>query len=265
MKQLLRRFVQLLLPARCSACQRTGPDAICEQCSRELELVIPRYCMKCGRRRSTEYSSPDCAECHGLDIGVARSRSGYIYNELGRTLLADFKFNGNLAVGQELAERVLARIPTRAPRLFDEPGLVLDAILPVPLHPRRRRERRFNQSELLSRMLADHMRLPMRTDLLVRSRETETQVGLTQAQRRSNVSGAFDVSPRWQRRLTGQRFIVVDDLMTTGSTLAACARALRRRGADAVYGLTLFSTNPLVHPADRLAEDDFHNVPPPLI
>ena len=100
--RLMRRLVQFLLPARCAACQTTGPDVICESCRKQLETVIPAYCLHCGRRRQTEYNSPDGAECHGEDIGVTRSRSAYIYNEIGRKLLADFKFNGNHGVGQEL-------------------------------------------------------------------------------------------------------------------------------------------------------------------
>ena len=264
MQRFMRRMVQLLFPTRCASCQKTGPDLICEVCAAGLETVIPLYCLHCGRRRQTSYNSPDCAQCHGLDIGVARSRSGFLYNEMGRSLLAEFKFNGNLGVGQELSELILSRIPVRAPRIFDVPGLVIDAILPVPLHSRRRRERRFNQSELLARMLADHMRLPMRTDLLIRSRETQTQVGLTEAQRRSNVQGAFDVHERFRGQLTGKRFIVVDDLQTTGSTLASCARALRRRGAADTYGLTLFSTIPEIrHGKSGSADDGL--VPPPLL
>jgi ComF family protein len=265
MQKFMRRLVQLIFPARCAGCQKTGPDLVCEECAARLETVIPRYCMNCGRQRLTAFASPDCAECHGRDIGVNRSRSAFLYNEMGRKLLAEFKFNGNLGVGQELSELILARIPARPARIFDRPGLRMDAILPVPLHPLRRRERRFNQSELLARLLSDHTKLPMRTDLLIRSKETGTQVGLTEAQRRANVQGAFDVPERFHGTLTGKRFIVVDDLMTTGSTLASCARALRRRGAGEVFGLTLFSTIPESRSGAPVEPQDPDIVPPPLL
>lgn len=263
MRGLLRRFIQLLLPARCAGCQRTGPDAICQECAAGLEHVRPHYCRHCGRRRRTGYDSPDCAECHGRDIGIELGRSALVYNETGRGLLADFKFNGNMAAGQELFELAASGLPSSATELY---GLEVSprAVLPVPLHRSRLRERGFNQSELLARLLADHLSLPLDTGLLLRSRDTGTQVGLTEAARRSNVQGAFDVPQGRRGSLSSATYIVVDDLMTTGATLASCARALRRRGAAGALGFSLFSTVP---PSALSSPDDesLHDVPPPLL
>jgi len=235
-------MVQFLLPARCARCQRLGPHVLCADCEALLEPVGPNYCVRCGRRRLTDFASPDCAECHGESLGVTRSRSLYIYNEAGREILAQYKFHGYIGAGKVLAQQLCEWIGADWCKLFDEPDASFDLVVPVPLHPARLRQRRFNQSLLPARMLAKAGGLACTPQVLVRQRETPTQVGLTASQRRLNVRGAFTVSERQHRLLSGKRALLVDDLMTTGATLASCARTLRRGGASSVHGLTLFST-----------------------
>jgi len=238
----LKRLVQFLLPARCASCQRLGPDVLCTDCAALLERVGPLYCVRCGRRRLTEFASPDCAECHGESLGVVRARSLYVYNGVGREILAQFKFNGYIGAGQVLARQLCDWTAADWPRLYDEPDTAFDLVVPVPLHPARLRQRRFNQALLPARMLAKAGGLVCAPEVLVRRRETPTQVGLTASQRRLNVRGAFSVPEQQCRLLQGKRVLLIDDLMTTGATLASCARTLRRGGAAAVHGLTLFST-----------------------
>ncbi len=116
-----------------------------------------------------------------------------------------------------------------------EPWTV-DVIVPVPLHPQRRRERGYNQSALLARELARHTSLPVVEGALLRVTPTQPQVGLNAAERVENVRGAFRCGGD---DLSEQRVLLVDDVLTTGATLRACAQALLEGGAQGVWGLTL--------------------------
>lgn len=111
----------------------------------------------------------------------------------------------------------------------------LDAVAPVPLHDERRRERGYNQAELLAQALCERRRLPLRTDLVQRSRLTRSQVGLNRAERRENVQDAFTATSACR----GLSVLLIDDVYTTGATLCACASALLKAGVAAVYALTL--------------------------
>jgi ComF family protein len=138
------------------------------------------------------------------------------------------KYHGRAGVagplGTLLAERWLAA-----------PGCAVDGVLPVPLHPARLRERGFNQSALLAQGLAERLARPLHTDLLWRGRATAPQVGLSPEERLNNVTGAFRAAPG----VRGGRWLLVDDVCTTGATLEACAAALRDQGARAVWAITL--------------------------
>jgi ComF family protein len=167
------------------------------------------------------------AVCGRCRRGLSLFRTGFSlgpYEGALRAVIHELKFHGRRRVAARLAERIAAS-PGSAAVLTAEAVLV-----PVPLHPRRRRERGFNQSELLARALA--RRCPVVTvaaDALVRRKETPPQTGLTAAARRSNVAGAFAV--RRRSRVDGRVVVVVDDVVTTGATARACARALREAGA----------------------------------
>ena len=112
-------------------------------------------------------------------------------------------------------------------------------IVPVPLHPGRLRQRRFNQSALLAKSLEKTAARPAILDLLERTRATPQQQGLTAKARERNVSGAFRIADIWKTKLKNRHVILIDDVLTTGSTLKACARTLKRAGASQVSGLVL--------------------------
>lgn len=241
-KRILQRFIELLIPTRCRICQLVGATVFCEDCAAKLEQVGDPRCARCGRRKHQSFASPDCAECYNQDTGVVRARSHFIYNETARKALAEFKFNRHTGVGKKLTEMLTSATKVGLAHTFGEPELHFSAVVPVPLHRNRLRKRRFNQALLIGRQLAETHTLSCHPDLLLRVKDTKTQVGLTATQRFSNVQGAFRVNPQRKSLLDGRNLLLVDDLMTTGATLAACAKALRRGGAGLVYGLTLFST-----------------------
>ena len=154
-----------------------------------------------------------------------------------------FKYEGRTSLARPLAG------------LMEKTGteggfLPVDAIIPVPLHPRRLRDRGYTQATLMARDLARALSLPIREDVLVRSRATKIQTQLSAAERRVNVAGAFTAKPT---TAAGRDFLLVDDVCTTGSTLQACAEALREGGAGRVYAVTL--TRAHWDPATGVAED----------
>ena len=142
-----------------------------------------------------------------------------------RQLIHLFKYRGMRGLARPLGELMARAVPRD--RQFD-------AVSAVPLHWRRRFARGFNQSELLGRVLARRRGIPM-LRLLRRGTATRAQAGLSNAQRRENVVGAFVA----RRRVAGMRILLIDDVMTTGATLGACARALKKAGARSVSVLTL--------------------------
>lgn len=144
--------------------------------------------------------------------------------------MAELKYRGRRRIAGRLAELLLERAEVR--ELLEGATLV-----PVPLHPRRRAERGYNQADLLARALATRSRAAVATGILTRRRDTPPQAGLPAARRRRNVKDAFAV-PR-PERVAGRTLVLVDDVYTTGATLRACAEVLRRAGASEVRVLTL--------------------------
>jgi len=130
-------------------------------------------------------------------------------------------------------------VPALAGRLASQyraQGWTVDIIAPVPLHPSRQSSRGYNQSQRLAQALSDHIGVPCRPDVLARERYTRPQVGLSRAERQTNVVGAFVGAPDL---LHDRSLLLVDDVYTTGATLRACAQAALDAGANPVYGLTV--------------------------
>ncbi|MBI2818934.1 MAG: ComF family protein [Acidobacteria bacterium] len=171
-----------------------------------------------------------CGYCrHGV-FGFERARSFGAYDGALREILQQYKYQGYRPLARPLGDRLAQTFK----RLHDGP---LDLILPVPLHRRRERERGFNQAGLLAERVGKLSGIRLGGKDCVRARDTPPQAGLRAAERRKNVKGAFAVPH--PERVRGRRILLVDDVLTTGATADACARALMAAGAKGVWVLTL--------------------------
>jgi competence protein ComFC len=216
--------LDLFFPRLCVGCGREG-NLICTDCRRQLPALGPT-CPLCGRPQADEVICPACcARISPLDS----VRSPYRFQGVVRQAVHDLKYRGLRAMARPLGE-LLAAYLVRRP-------IEADALVPVPLHRRRLRERGYNQSALICRELSRLCGLPVVTEVVLRVSDTPPQVRAADAaSRRANVAGAFVCR---DGRLKGKRVIVVDDVCTSGATLESCAAVLKGGGAAYVAGLTV--------------------------
>ncbi|MCS6909837.1 MAG: ComF family protein [Anaerolineales bacterium] len=218
--------VDVVFPPECAACRRPGMR-LCADCRSQFRLLgNEAICPRCGYAPMPT----DCENCrrHPPPAALRSLRSAAWFEGPLRRALHHLKYQRDILLGDTLAEWLCD--------LYYREGLAADLIVPVPLSPQRLRERGYNQADLLARPLAEWAGVPYAPGALLRSRHTLSQVGLSADERRQNVAGAF-VADR--RLVAGRQVVVVDDVCTTGATLAACAEALHAAGAAKVWGLTL--------------------------
>ncbi len=191
----------------------------------KIRFIAEPLCDGCGV--PFEYAMADhCAACLARPRGFARARSACLYDDASRDLILQFKHADRL----DLAPLFAAWLSRAAHDLLAE----ADVIAPVPLHRSRLFHRRYNQSAEIARPLARRHGLAYVPEALRRRKATESQAGKSASGRRRNVAGAFEVPERQKARLAGKRILLIDDVLTTGATAEACARALIRAGAAAV-------------------------------
>ncbi len=226
------RALDVLFPPRCLKCgdsvTRTG--ALCAGCWSGITFIAPPYCAVCGLPFDYD-AGPEaaCGPCSAATPPFDRARAVFVYNDDSRDLVLTFKHADRTQAAPAFAEW-LARAGD---------GLLAEAdlIAPVPLHRRRLFARRYNQSGLLARHLARHGPGLFAPELLVRRKATPPQGRMNAAARRRNVRGAFAI--RDAAAVEGRRVLLIDDVYTTGATVAECTRVLVRAGAKAVDVLTL--------------------------
>lgn len=222
-----RALLDLLLPPRpldgSGAAQSPGLSGDAWGLIRFLEAPV---CDGCGAPFAHAQIAVRCPDCLSSRRRVSRVRAACLYDENSRELILKLKH----ADRTELASLFSAWIGRAAAELVEE----ADAVAPVPLHPWRLFHRRYNQAAEVARPLARRAGKPYLPDALVRTRGGESQAGKSAGGRRRNVAAAFAVPPGRRKQVEGRRILLVDDVLTTGATVEACARALLRAGASGV-------------------------------
>jgi ComF family protein len=229
---------------------------VCPDCLSSIDPVRGRVCSICGERVLSSYAQRDedglrrCPVCRRVERPFERAVAYGSYESGLRELIHLLKFNGvrpaAQVLGRMLAEALIALEPdfeqARLERgMFDQATIL---VIPVPLYKTKRGQRGFNQAELIARAaLKLHPapeRMQLSSDVLLRTRDTHSQIGLTSHQRRANLRGAFAVGRAGE--ITGRDVLLVDDVYTTGTTVTECARVLRRAGARKVWVATVART-----------------------
>lgn len=237
MRQLWEAALNVLYPPACCACAQPSvePD-FCARCRKAI--VVPRapLCARCGAPfgalADVEHA---CGRCLTQPPAFGRARACAIYDATQgahdpvKSVLQRYKYNRDVGLARPLGQLLIERCPL--------PFVDYDVVVPVPLHLSRLRWRGFNQSSLLAAMLGRATGLVVDPLSLQRIRPTVPQVELTETERRRNVARAFRVVR--PERLRGGRILLVDDVYTTGATVAECTRALCAAGVKSVDVLTL--------------------------
>lgn len=225
----------MFFPDECRVCKRTLTGwtriPICSDCLKSpAPLEAEFFCSSCRTPFLNDFPLDQhgvCAACRAGLRGFDRAASFGFYEGPLRTLVHLFKYGGMKPLAKHLGGLL-----NRAIAIDDQ----FDAVVPVPLHWRKRWQRGFNQAELLARQVSKRRQVPL-VNALRRKRATVTQAGLASAGRKRNVTGAFIANARTDIR--NKRILLVDDVMTTGATASACAAALKRAGAKSVSLVTL--------------------------
>jgi len=217
----------------CEAERATARDGfVGPRCWSQVRFIKPPFCARCGLPFAGDLTTPfECTNCRELELHFSSARSAVIAGGIVRDTIHRFKYQRQLWFENFLAGLFLREA---VPALHDEHW---DLIVPVPLHPLKRREREFNQAERLAIHLAAALKMPLNTKWLQRITPTATQTLLSRQERAANMRGAFAV--RRGARLDGERVVLVDDVFTTGATTSACAGVLLAAGAGAVCVWTL--------------------------
>src|ERR1700744_935987 len=216
------------LPTLCVACREpVSGEGVCATCWSKLSSIAPPFCPRLGIPFVYD-PGPDLLSMEAIanPPAYSRARAAVRYDEVARTLVHSLKYQDRT----DLAP-AMGRWMARAGREILDGA---DMLVPVPLHWRRAWHRRYNQSGALGRAIERACGVKLRGDILQRVRRTEQQVGLSRPQRASNVQGAFKVSADRQGEIRGRRVILIDDVLTSGATVDACARALLRARAAQV-------------------------------
>jgi len=226
--QAAKSIVDTLYPPVCVNCRIRIPEQkvwLCGNCYDKLNYLPEQHCPKCGYPAE----EAECFNCAENSYVFKQAISAFLYDEAAKALVHEMKYNGLKDIAEWFANQMYKVA------LNEKPFADVDYVTAVPLHRVRRRERGFNQSDLIARELASKMDKTYTDKALVRKTYTASQTILNSAARRKNLKDAFRAG---SLKLTGKKVLLVDDVFTTGTTVNEAAKTLLQAGAEKVYVMT---------------------------
>lgn len=236
-KPVIAKALDSLFPPQCFACGEIVPmhGTLCTGCWQEIHFITDPMCARCGLPFDFAMGAEAmCGECLREAPTFAQARAVMRYDEHGRRLVLPLKYQDKLHPAPVYAQWMARAAAAFLPRV--------ELIVPVPLSYRRFVKRRYNQAAVLAYALGRQGRLPVIPDALIKRKHTAPQTSLSYTQRKENVRGAFAVHPRYKEAIRGKTLLLVDDVITTGATIGACANKMLAAGAANVYAVALART-----------------------
>jgi len=227
LSELFQPLIDFIYPSVCLSCTKKLPDGeqlICKSCWQKVQrAALPAEFEK------------ELMSKFSIDGYISKAFSSFYFEEGGvlQSIIYALKYDGKKSIGVMLGKCVGELI-----RNDDDFGLV-DILIPVPLHKTKQRERGYNQSDYICRGISQMINIPFRTDILKRRKYTISQTQLNREERRQNVAGAFKVNRRRAELVRGKILVLVDDVITTGSTINECAKTLLENGARNIYAVSV--------------------------
>lgn len=236
-KPILQRAVNAIYPPQCLSCREIVSEEgnMCSQCWEGATFIADPICHKCGIPFELNVAQETwCGDCMQCSPKYNKARAVFVYDDNSQRLISKFKYSDKTSASPYLA-RWMLRVGSGM--LHD-----CDFVAPVPLHRNRLIYRRYNQAALLCKSIEQQTSKTTVVDLLKRVKNTPSQARLTTNQRKINVSGAFSLNEKYSDYVVGKNILLVDDVMTTGATIEACAKILLQAGADKINILTIART-----------------------
>ena len=235
LKKLIFGLPDFLFPRRCPICDapmRKSEKYVCSACIDKVKFISGKTCAKCGRKMGEMWTHV-CPECINADNAFDEAFAPFEYDGDIRTSIARFKYRGRAEYALFYA-KCICEYGEKRIRNWNA-----DVIVPVPIHKSRLAERGYNQADLLAKELSKLIGIPIRDDLIKRIKKTEAQKELNAAQRKKNLAAAFTCE---KGKSIPKAIIIADDIFTTGSTVNAISKLLKRHGAQRVYAVCISAT-----------------------
>lgn len=223
-------LLDIFFPRFCLGCQKEG-IYLCDDCQATLEISQCQRCL-CDQPQIIE-SASKCPKCRGRELKGVFTAVPY-QNNIVKNLIQKFKYEPFV---KELAQPLSLLITNHWQLLNYPPDFSEFVLIPAPLGRKKLKRRGFNQAEEIAKELAVFLKIPLLTDVLIKTKETLPQVSLTTEKRKENIKGAFLCQN--QEKIQGRRILLADDVYTTGATMEECALTLKRAGAKEVWGVTV--------------------------
>ncbi len=239
LKNFVSKLVEAFFPSHCLACEKiiSRDGLFCSECWLKLQFVTDPKCKICSYPFEIEiaHASPLCSKCLIKKPSYDKLLTIFRYNHVIKKIIGSFKYRDQTFLAKKFSKILADKARSE---IVD-----CDFIVAVPLHPKKLRERKFNQAVFLCRNLLKFF--PEKIfypEMLLRMKNTRPQVELRKKEREKNLKRAFLVKPKYRDLVSGKKILLVDDVATTGATLENCAKELKRCGAKEVVVLTIAKT-----------------------